>query len=274
VRRLLTALTTLAALGATALTGAAPASAITNGELDGNAHPYVGLMVATDDLGRPMWPCTGTLVSPTLFVTAGHCTDGAAGAELWFGPGPYDEHPLFDPTVRDACAAVPAGGYPCAGDASGTAVTHPSYDPAAPHLADLGVVVLDELVALERYASLPTPELLEGRKGKVTFTTVGYGQQRAFPGPASWKDEVEVVRMSAQPRLIKVGPQKYGESVFMVSANARTGGTCYGDSGGPMLLGDVLVGVTSFGINVPCAGQTGAFRLDSPATLTWLTAQL
>jgi hypothetical protein len=122
---------------------------------------------------------------------------------------------------------------------------------------------------LDRYASLPTAGLLDGLK-KVSFTTVGFGQQRAFPDAASWKDEVEVVRMTARPRLIKVAPQKYGDSVFMASANASTGGTCYGDSGGPMLLGDVLVGLTAFGINVPCAGQTGAFRLDTAAAQEWL----
>jgi hypothetical protein len=254
-----------------ALAGSVPASAITHGEPDGADHPYVGLLVATDEAGRPLWPCTGTLVSPTLVVTAGHCTDGAVGAELWFGPGPYDEHPLFDPTQVDACATVPAGGYPCSGEASGTPATHPAYDPAAPYAADLGVVVLDEPVVLDRYASLPSPGMLEGaRAGSVTFTTVGYGQQSAYPGPASWRDRDEVARMVARPRLVAVGPQRYGSSVFMVSADARTGGTCYGDSGGPMLGGDVLLGVTSFGINVPCAGQTGAYRLDRPAALDWL----
>ena len=57
---------------------AGPASAITNGELDGNAHPYVGLMVAQDADGNPLWRCTGTLLSSTVFLTAGHCTEGPA----------------------------------------------------------------------------------------------------------------------------------------------------------------------------------------------------
>ena len=56
---------------------ALPASAITDGSPDGDAHPYVGLMVAQDADGDPLWRCSGTLISPTLFLTAGHCTEGA-----------------------------------------------------------------------------------------------------------------------------------------------------------------------------------------------------
>ena len=69
-----------------AATVAVPASqAITDGELDGNGHPYVGLMVAQDAAGTPLWRCSGTLVSPKLFVTAGHCTEPpAAHVEIWF----------------------------------------------------------------------------------------------------------------------------------------------------------------------------------------------
>ena len=40
-------------------------SAITDGELDGEGHPYVGLMVAKDIDGAPLWRCSGTLISPT-----------------------------------------------------------------------------------------------------------------------------------------------------------------------------------------------------------------
>jgi V8-like Glu-specific endopeptidase len=52
----------------------APVGAITDGEPDNNRHPYVGLMVAFDDDGNRLWRCSGTLVSPTVFLTAGHCT--------------------------------------------------------------------------------------------------------------------------------------------------------------------------------------------------------
>jgi hypothetical protein len=55
------------------------AAAITDGQLDGNGHPYVGLMVAQDASGAPLWRCSGALMSPTIFLTAGHCTEAPSG---------------------------------------------------------------------------------------------------------------------------------------------------------------------------------------------------
>ena len=67
------------------------ASAITHGRPDGNAHPYVGLMVALDKDGVPLWRCSGSLLSATVFLTAGHCTEApAAHVEIWFAAGPID----------------------------------------------------------------------------------------------------------------------------------------------------------------------------------------
>jgi hypothetical protein len=54
------------------------ASAITNGELDGDGHPYVGLMVAHDASAVPLWRCSGPLLPDTVFITAGHCTQAPA----------------------------------------------------------------------------------------------------------------------------------------------------------------------------------------------------
>jgi len=54
------------------------ALAVTNGEPDNGAHPFVGLMVADDAEGNPLWRCSGTLISPTVFLTAGHCTEAPA----------------------------------------------------------------------------------------------------------------------------------------------------------------------------------------------------
>ena len=77
------------------LVAAIPAGAITDGDLDGEDHPMVGLMVADgpyyDETGTqigfgPLWRCSGTLISPTLFITAGHCTEPPAErATVWLG---------------------------------------------------------------------------------------------------------------------------------------------------------------------------------------------
>lgn len=240
-----------------------PVSAITDGEPDGEGHPYVGLMVAQDGEGNPLWRCSGTLLSPTLFLTAGHCTEAPAEhVEIWFD--------------ADVDAGRPANGYPYDGDVGGTPYTHPQYDPNAFSLYDLGVVVLDEPYSLDSYGALPTLNQLdqyEGRnKHKVTFTAVGYGLQKSFPDAASWKDQAMRVRMVAYPRLIQINAGIAGTQSLLLSNNTNTGGTCFGDSGGPNFIGDtnVVAGVTSFGLNGTCGGTGGVYRVDRADDLNWL----
>ena len=236
-------------------------SAITDGELDGDGHPYVGLMVAQDSNGNPMWRCSGTLLSPTLFLTAGHCTEQpAAHVEIWFD--------------ADVQSGRPANGYPFTGDVGGTPYTHPQYDPNAFFLYDLGVVVLDEPVAMDEYGELPTLNQLDQlatRRGKqdVTFTAVGYGLQRINPVFI----ESALIRMVAYPHLIQINtPGFTGDYSLLLSNNHSTGGTCFGDSGGPNFIGNsnVVGGVTSFGINGNCAGTGGVYRVDRADDLNWL----
>ncbi|MEO7773854.1 MAG: trypsin-like serine protease, partial [Steroidobacteraceae bacterium] len=170
LRLLKAALATIAT--AVALAGG-PALAITNGDLDGTRHPYVGLMVAQTAKGEPLWRCSGTLLSPTIFLTAGHCTEApAAKAEIWFD--------------ADVEHFIPQNGYPNKGEASGKTFTHPQYDPNRFFLYDLGVVVLKKPVALPRYAALPAQDVLDRMvtlRGlqDVTFTAVGYGLQQINP---------------------------------------------------------------------------------------------
>ena len=258
-------LTTLAALALVAVVGAAPASAITDGELDGEGHPFVGLMVAQDADGNPMWRCSGTLLSDTLFLTAGHCTEApAAHVEIWFD--------------ADVQSGIPGTGYPNMGDVGGTPYTHPDYDPNAFFLYDLGVVVLDEPMAMGDYGQLPELDRLDAlakRRGKqdVTFTAVGYGLQKSFPDAASWKDQADRVRYVAHPKLNQINaPGLTGDYSMLLSNNANTGGTCFGDSGGPNFVDgtNVVAGVTSFGMNSTCAGTGGVYRVDRADDLDWL----
>lgn len=241
----------------------APASAITDGELDGNDHPYVGLMVADDADGNPLWRCSGTLLSPYLYLTAGHCTEApAVRATIWF--------------EADVQSGIPANGYPFGGATSvdGTAFTHPDYNPDAFFLYDLGVVVLDEPVFMDEYGVLPGLDVLDAMKTKrgkqdTTFTSVGYGLQRINPVFV----EAERVRMVANPRLIQINaPGFTGDFSLLLSNNHSTGGTCFGDSGGPNFINDtnVVGGVTSFGLNGNCAGTGGVYRVDRADDLDWL----
>ena len=55
-----------------------PATAIINGTFDGTGHPSVGGLVSPTQYSDGTWIyCSGTLISPTVFLTAAHCaTDG------------------------------------------------------------------------------------------------------------------------------------------------------------------------------------------------------
>ena len=241
-------------------------TAISDGQLDGEDHPFVGLMVAQDADGNPMWRCSGTLLSPTLFLTAGHCTEApAAHVEIWF--------------AADVESGIPGNGYPFTGVAGGTPYTHPEYDPNAFVLHDVGVVVLDKPYVMDEYGVLPEVDQLDalktkrGKHGTTFFTAVGYGLQQSFPDAASWKDQADRVRMVATPRLIQINvPGFTGDFSMLLSNNASTGGTCFGDSGGPNFLGssNVVAGVTSFGINGNCAGTGGVFRMDRADVLAFV----
>ena len=254
----------LAALVVAFVIGVVPASAITDGQLDGNGHPYVGLMVAQDAKGKPLWRCSGTLLSPRIFLTAGHCTEApAAHAEIWF--------------ASDVESGIPANGYPNRGDVGGKTYTHPNYDPNAFYFRDLGVVVLSKAVTMSTYGKLPRADQLDAyatQRGQqdVTFTAVGYGLQKSFPDAASWKDSAQRIRMVANPHLLQINTGFTGDFSLLLSNNANTGGTCFGDSGGPNFIGtsNVVGGVTSYGINGNCAGTGGVYRVDRSWNLNWL----
>lgn len=254
--------------GVLVFASATAAHAITRGgEPDNGEHPYVGLMVALDGDGDPLWRCSGTLISPTVYLTAGHCTESpAASAEIWF-----DE---------DVEAGIPENGYPTGGDVSGTTYTHPQYDPNAFYLYDVGVVVLDEAVQMPEYGELPELGVwdeLATRRGlqDVTVEAVGYGLQNANKN----HEQALRVRLKADLQLVSVkgtAGVPAGTSV-LVSGDAARGGTCFGDSGGPLFIGtnsNVVGAVTSFGLNQNCAGVGGGYRIDQPDDLSWIRSFL
>jgi hypothetical protein len=265
------------ALAITAIAGLAvsPAAAITNGGLDGNAHPYVGLMTAHDSAGRYLWRCSGTLLNANVFVTAGHCTEApAAKAVIYFDAGPIIPDAAFVLTPpASSCAAI--SGYPCGGGFTGVTFTHPQYDPDAFFLHDLGVVVLDGAgYNPGSFGHLPAlnsnDALVPGRS--TTFTAVGYGLQKSYPTAAARKNLGVRSRMVAHPWLLQINTGFVGHYSLLLSNNASSGGTCFGDSGGPNFRGSgtILAGVTSFGLNSTCAGTGGVYRLDEADDLNWL----
>ena len=267
-----------AALLAVTLFGATAAMAITNGVPDGTNHPYVGLMVAQDADGVPLWRCSGSLLSPTAFLTAGHCTESpAAHIEIWFGQGPV----LTDPDYTAAVAADHDGvvscddsalfdGYPCEGDVGGTPHSYPGFCTGCanglPSYAyrDVGVVELENPVPtalVDEYAALPDPGLVDTLANKNPVDFVGYGVQFQANVPGSqlpqpppyyrWAGPKE--RMYAPSELVSGNFKQSGEFIRLaLNPGGGSGGTCFGDSGGPDLLGgtDTVLSVNSHVTNV------------------------
>lgn len=106
----------------------------------------------------------------------------------------------------------------------------------------------------------------------TTFTAVGYGVQ--FVNPAQRVSEK--VRMFASPHLVQINTGATGIGSLLLSNNASTGGTCFGDSGGPNYLGTtaVIAGITSYGVNGTCSGIGGVFRLDRADVLAFINGLL
>ena len=136
----------------------------------------------------------------------------------------------------------------------------------------MGVVLLSKAVKLSagQYGKLPTQDQLDVLKpsSATTFTAVGYGLQLINPVHI----ESQRIRMFAEPHLIQINGATVGDFSMLLSNNASTGGTCFGDSGGPNYLGtsNVIAAVTSFGRNGNCAGTGGVFRLDRKNVLDFV----
>lgn len=237
-------------------------SLVTNGVLDGNAHPAVVLIVM-DIAGEPAFRCSGTLIAPTLVVTAGHCTGE---------PGEFSGMRVFtESDVQNGNNNFPFAGPNTIEAASWQ--SHPLFTEAAFFLHDVGVITLSSAVNLAAgdYGQLPGANQLDALKPRKStgFTAVGYGLQRV--NPAFFV--AELIRMSAQPYLVQINTGFTGSFSLLLSNNASTGGTCFGDSGGPNYLGssNVIAGVTSFGLNNACGGTGGVFRLDRQDVLDFVT---
>ena len=253
------------------------ASAITGGDPDGNGHPNVGLILFYDSTGR--FRCTATLVTPTVLVTAAHCTLGTLGKTLVT----FDSVIAEQPPSPFPVAADPSKGYTQAelekaGYKSGTAHAHPQYSDFTDldNWNDVGVIVLDRPVTNIAPAKIAPANYLNAyqqpKLNSTIFTSVGYGTEVRKPdsGPQTPTPmSYPLIRRVAQEPGQKLTPQ-----ILQVNANENdirgTGGTCFGDSGGPSYLGGYVVTVTSYVYTANCRYLGGMQRIDIKVVQDWL----
>ena len=246
------------------------AYAIQNGQPDGNAHPYVGIIAFYDDAGNLTGWASGELLSSTVFLTAGHVTfnvtSGATKIEnvrVFF-----DEVPsLVQSDGIEANAVYTHPGFLTlwgAGGAHGV----PDYDQD-----DVGVVILKTEVTLARYAELPALGLVDTLKGKTPLDLVGYGvQYRVTSGRAATWGGGET-RYYARSQMVP-GNFLWHDQFIRLTENPGQGkgGISFGDSGGPALLAgtDILVAVTSYVMNNNAVGISYSCRVDTEDVQAWL----
>lgn len=246
-------------------------NAITFGEPDGDAHPHVGTLLFVQN-GVGYFSCTGTLISPTVMLTAGHCTEGA-GNKNDVTYVRFEEDALEGIGDYLTLQAWLDAEWIRADDV----VPHPDYDDYAefPQTFDVGLVILPDPVVVTTYGVLPTEGMLEAilaERGNSTnwWTVVGYGAQGVI-NPFAGDD---YARYNATTRLIEVNSTFNGpgsSAKFSNNPGNGKGGSCFGDSGGPVFYQDtpIIGAIVSWGIT-PCIGVDFQFRIDTPTALDFI----
>jgi len=197
-----------------------------------------------------------------VFLTAGHCTNA------WEGAGPGTVWVNLDQYALNEATLLPVE----------QVITHPDYywGPTS-NVHEVGVLILAQPVEGIAPARLPEEGLLDGLReqgllghgsDKAKFTVVGYGGSLNWPPPDITYDDYRQYAVSEYRALLKAW--------LRLSQNPATGdgGTCGGDSGGPVFWTEedgteILVGITSWG-DASCVAAGFNYRADIPETLTFI----
>lgn len=290
MRRLLGSLALVAALLAVS---ASPATAVTKNYVKDFEHKYVGLIAFYDSDWVFVHRCTGELLAPNVVLTAGHCTDDGTGkavnahARIWFQ---QDAGTHYDPaTQRDPVTGYPDSCTGTGGDqlgklcATSDVMYNYGFDNFAgfPNILDVGIVILDQSIADVGFAALAkagTVDVLRKARGTqdTWFRVSGYGisfsaKQGTFA--ISFRE-----RLMADETLVNmVSSSTDGFSIQLNGNGDDRGGTCSGDSGGPVFYpktSNIVTAVTSWGhANAGCRGDGWYYRTDRQAVIDWILAR-
>lgn len=241
---------------------AQPAVAITGGQRD-EVHTNVGVIRFTTESGR--FRCSGTLISPTVVLTAGHCTGDTGSSPATNVYVSFDTDLPLDPLAAGITpeeSAARAAHY-----ITGTAHPDPNWTGALSisKQHDQGVVVLDAPAASKWPDITPAPLLpvgtLDTNQGALkneTFTLVGYGVDIGDK-----KAQVVVRERQSTTSYLK----NVQDEVVTFQINDRDakagGGSCFSDSGGGAFLGEYVLGDASFVNSLTCNATGGYQRVDT-----------
>ena len=229
---------------------------IVNGTPTGSSYGSVGALMFDyygDGLSGDDEVCTGSLISPTVFLTAAHCV-----ADFAFTPPGSQFYVSFAPDLYSKSAKyIKATGY----------TFDPLYGHDQANLHDLAVIFLPanatKGMTLYRLPSRGELDALsaKGALASAIFINVGYGTSASRTGIPSFGYDGK--RSMSESEFM--GLQPYWLGLLMNTSATGLGGDCYGDSGGPKFLktnpGVVYATVTTGDYN--CRATTWDYRTDT-----------
>jgi len=240
------------------------ALAITNGQPDGNRHPYVGIAIQfIPDMPGFVTVCSGSALSSTVFLTAAHCFDPSLPVLVTYKSEP--PFSLANDFTEGTFHPDPAW---CLGCGQGL----PRFD-----THDVAVITLNAPVNPGGFAALPSEGFVDTLPMGTAVDLVGYGVQGFVRGGGQPQQVFLFTRYYA-PTILVQSNHVHSDEFIKLQANPSkgTGGTCFGDSGGPDLLGgtNIVLAVNSYGTNSNCAGVTYSNRIDLPEILEFIESFL